>query len=56
MLKDAVFADMMTKDGTRCSGQRIFVTSCSGMSTMLSDAVSEVMRGISADAVMHYAQ
>ena len=33
MLKDAVCAVMMTKDGTRCSGQRIFVTSCSGMST-----------------------
>ena len=33
MLKDAVYAVMMTKDGTRCSGQRIFVTNCSGMST-----------------------
>ena len=44
MLKDSVYAAMMTKDGTRCSGQRVFVaivvmyglmimdiTSCSGM-------------------------
>ena len=45
MLKDSVYAAMMTKDGTRCSGQRVFVASCNGMA-MLLDVVSVVMYGL----------